>query len=208
MPNEEQRIVSSLQDHHIWRLEDLQFPPLKQLEQLIQGIPVIQLTILSDSFVWPQNNGVCSVSSTSKFLYQQANIPFAKSLWSWIWEIHCPKKIKIFIWKSMRNRLPTHQYLAFSRPKLNNYCPRCNTPKTTILILRDCLWAKMVWFQSPGILPLLLFQLPLQTWLQTNTTSATLILYHQLPWKIYFPFLCWRLWLARNERIFNSQSHS
>ena len=37
-----------------------------------------QLTRLFDSFVWPQNNGVCSVHSTLKFLYQQANIPFGK----------------------------------------------------------------------------------------------------------------------------------
>ena len=52
--------------------------PPTQLEQLIQGIPVAQLTRLFDSFVWPQNNGVCSVHSTLKFLYQQANIPFEK----------------------------------------------------------------------------------------------------------------------------------
>ena len=56
--------------------------------------------------------------------------------------------------------------------------------------------------------PCLFFQLPLQIWLQTNTTSDTLILHHQLPWKMYFTFLCWHLWLARNERIFNNQSHS
>ena len=36
----------------------------------------------------------------------------------------------------------------------------------------------------------------------------TLILRHQLPWKIYFPFLYWHLWLARNECIFNNQSSS
>ena len=118
------------------------------------------------------------------------------------------KQKKKFIWKSMRNRLATRQYLAFSHPKISNRCPKCNTPKTTIHILWDYPWAKMVWCQSPGILPLSFFQLPLQTWLQTNTTSATLILRHQLPWKIYFSFLCWHLWLARNERIFNNQSHS
>ena len=30
----------------------------------------------------------------------------------------------------------------------------------------------------------------------------------QLPWRIYFPYLCWNLWLARNDRIFNNQSRS
>ena len=80
MPNEEQRLVSFLQDNHIWRLEDLSFPFSMQLEQLIKGIPVVQLTRLSNSLVWPQNNGICLVSFAAKFLYQQANAPFVKSL--------------------------------------------------------------------------------------------------------------------------------
>lgn len=62
---------------------DLHFP-LPQLEQLIRGIPVVQLTRLSDSFVWPHNNGVCLVSSASKFLYQQAQVPFNSSQRHWI----------------------------------------------------------------------------------------------------------------------------
>ena len=41
MPNEEQRLVSSLRDNHIWWLEDLEFPLSTQLEQLIQGIPMV-----------------------------------------------------------------------------------------------------------------------------------------------------------------------
>ena len=41
---------------------------------------MVQLTRLSDSFVWPQNNDVCSVRFALKFLYQQANVPFVKSL--------------------------------------------------------------------------------------------------------------------------------
>ena len=31
---------------------------------------------------------------------------------------------------------------------------------------------------------------------------------HQPPWKVYFPFICWKLWLAQNERIFKNQSRS
>ena len=63
----------------------------------------------------------------------------------------------------MLNRLPTRQYLAFSRSDVDDHCPRCNTLETTIHILRDCPWAKIVWCQSLGVLPLSLFQLTLQT---------------------------------------------
>lgn len=37
MPNEEQRLVSSLQDNHIWRLVGLQIPLPMQFKQLIKG---------------------------------------------------------------------------------------------------------------------------------------------------------------------------
>ena len=88
------------------------------------------------------------------------------------------KKIQIFIWKSMFNRLPTRQYLAFSCPEINNRCPRCNTPETIIHILRDCHWTKMVWCHSLGILPLSFSHLPLQDWLHTNATLDSLIFHY------------------------------
>jgi len=108
----------------------------------------------------------------------------------------------------MRNRVPTRQYLAFSRPHISDRCPRCNNPETTVHILRDCPWAKEVGCHSLGVLPLTFFQLPLQSWLQTNATGDAVILNLQLPWKIYFSFICWPLWLARNERIFHNQLSS
>ena len=102
MPNEEQRLVSSLWDKNNWKLEELQFPISTQIAQIIQGILVAQLTRLFDSFIWPQNSGVCLVWPASKFIFQEANVPFAKTYWNWIWKLQCPKKIQSFIWKSMR----------------------------------------------------------------------------------------------------------
>ena len=34
------------------------------------------------------------------------------------------------------------------------------------------------------------------------------LLPHHLPWQVYFPFTCWKFWLARNERIFKAHSRS
>ena len=56
--------------------------------------------------------------------------------------------------------------------------------------------------------PYLFFHLPLQNCLHTNAILGSLIFHHQLPWKIYFPFLCWHLGLARNECIFKNKSCS
>ena len=51
MPNEEQRLVSFLRNIHAWTLDILQVPLPMQLEQLIKGIPMVQLTRIPDSFM-------------------------------------------------------------------------------------------------------------------------------------------------------------
>ena len=85
--------VSSLRSNHSWTFESLTFPLPPHLEQLIQGIPVAQISHLSDSFIWPHNNGICLIKSTSKFLYHKHQVPWDKQNWSWIWAVPCPKKI-------------------------------------------------------------------------------------------------------------------
>ena len=163
---------------------------------------------LTDSFLWPHNKGACSIKSTSKFLFQRHQVPWNKALWQWIWVSPCPKKIQIFLCKAMRDHLPTKTYLSFVRSYMDIRCPRCHSPETTIHILQDCPWAKEVWHQSLGILPLSFFQLPLQDWLRYNATVVRTSLPHHPPWQVYFPFTCWKLWLARNERIFTNKSQS
>ena len=200
--------VSSLRSNHSWTFESLTFPLPPHLEQLIQGIPVAQISRLSDYFLWPHNNGICSIKSASKFLYHKHQVPWDKQNWSWIWAVPCPKKNQLFLWKAMHNRLPTNHSLAITHRHPNGQCPRCHSLETTIHILRDCPWVKEAWIHSPGILPLTFFHMPLQAWLRSNSTGDTVMPPTQLPWHTYFPYLCWKLWLARNDRIFNNKSRS
>lgn len=74
MQNEENWRVSSLRNNHTWNPDFLQVPLPPHLAQLIRGIPVAQLTRIPYSFVWSYNNGICSVSSASQFLYRQQQI--------------------------------------------------------------------------------------------------------------------------------------
>ena len=108
----------------------------------------------------------------------------------------------------MRNRLPTRTFLAHGRQHVDSHCPRCNAPETTLHILRDCPWVRVVWAQSPGILPFSFYHMPLMDWLRYNATLDRTILSHKLLWRTYFPFTCWKLWIARNERIFKNQSRT
>ena len=208
LPHDEDCQVHSLWTNKTWSFEALNIPLPAQLQNLIQGIPVPQYAQLTDTFLWPHNNGTCSVKSASKFLFHQHHAPWNKPLWNWIWALTCPQKIQIFLWKAMRNRLPTKQFLAFGRPHVDTHCPRCHTSETTIHILRDCLWTKEIWQQCPRILPLNFFRMLLQDWSRYNATTTIVILPHQIPWHVYFPFTCWNIWLAHNGRIFRDQSRS
>ena len=49
--SEEQRLVTSLRSNHNWTFDCLQVPLPKCIEQLIQGIPVTQVTSIPDAFV-------------------------------------------------------------------------------------------------------------------------------------------------------------
>lgn len=190
MWNEENSRVSSLRVAQTWDLTPLHVPLPPQIEQLIHGIPVARIAQLSNTFVWPHNNGMCSVSSAPHFIYQQQQVPLDKQVWNWVWKVHCPKKIQLFLWEVMHNRLPTRQYLAFSHWNINDNCPRCHTQETTLRILHDCPWAKEVRGQSLGPLPLSFFHMPLQEWLRSNATAEMVVMHQRLPWKIYCPFLC------------------
>lgn len=127
-----------MRNNHTWTFNSLHVPLLTQLAQFIRGILVARITELPDSFVWPHNNDIFSVSSASKFLYQQKRVPLDKQLWNWIWKLQCLQKIQLFLWKVMRNRVPTRQCLAFSHLNNNKQCPKCNNLETIIHILRDC----------------------------------------------------------------------
>ena len=80
---------------------------------------------LTDTFLWPHNKGTCSVKSASTFLYHQHQVPWNKAMWNWLWSLPCPKKIQVFLWKAMRNRLPTKTFLAFGHQHVDSLRPRC-----------------------------------------------------------------------------------
>ena len=198
--HDEENRVHSLWINQSWAFDLLNFPLSPHLQNLIQGIPI--------AYLWPYNKGTCSVKSASHFLYDQSLVPWNTTLGNWLWTLPCPKKIQFFLWKAMRNRLPTRTFLAHGRQHVDSHCPRCNSPEMTLHILWDCPWAREVWSQSPGILPFSFYHMPLQDWLRYNATLDRTILPHQLLWQTYFPFTCWKLWLARNERIFKNHSRS
>ena len=128
--------VSSLRAHHTWNFDAFNFPlPPPSASEPYSGYSYRTIHATPRHTSFPHNNGTCSVKSASKFLYHKQNVPFNAPGWKWIWALIYLKKIQTFIWKAMRDRLPTQTFLTIGRPYLDANCPRCHYPETIIHIL-------------------------------------------------------------------------
>ncbi|KAL0359738.1 UNVERIFIED_CONTAM: hypothetical protein Sangu_0823200 [Sesamum angustifolium] len=88
-----------------------------------------------DLLIWHySNNGLFSVRSAyhlalSSFLASNAGTsdgrPRYKKLWKSIWQAKVPSKAKLFIWRAIRNALPTAANLRGKMPHEEIVCPFC-----------------------------------------------------------------------------------
>ncbi|XP_075662942.1 uncharacterized protein LOC142632422 [Castanea sativa] len=85
-----------------------------------------------------------------------SNMMSSSKVWTRIWQLHIPNKIKVFAWQLFHNILPTYDRLRQRRILENNMCPICNRfPETTIHALCECGAAQDV---SEDVLELFLVQ--------------------------------------------------
>ncbi|KAK4740426.1 hypothetical protein R3W88_004123 [Solanum pinnatisectum] len=61
----------------------------------------------------------------------------------WLWKLHCPNKIKHFLWLCQHYRLPTRAYL--NSIDVNKQCQICSTTKTIKHIFLECKPAMKLW---------------------------------------------------------------
>lgn len=70
----------------------------------------------------------------------------ANPIWSRIWSLSCPTKVKIFVWRTLHGTLPCRVTLANRHMKVSPICPSCsNGPEDTKHVLFLCQKAKEVW---------------------------------------------------------------
>ncbi|KAB2598128.1 ribonuclease H protein [Pyrus ussuriensis x Pyrus communis] len=74
----------------------------------------------------------------------------AMTLWKALWRAKVPGKVKICIWRSCLNALPTRVNLKKRRVIVDDCCPFCaNVPKTIDHGTLHCSRASTIWFSSP-----------------------------------------------------------
>lgn len=119
----------------------------------------------------------------------------------WIWKLHCPGKIKYFLWQCLHNRLPYREYLQHIGINIDCTCPMCHKEvKSIVHIFIRCPLVQPLW-RKLGI-----ESLPL-----TFTTHWLIYIKNLNPklesqfisWTNLFPFLIWGIWINRNNNNTN-----
>ncbi|CAN6563499.1 unnamed protein product [Malus baccata var. baccata] len=181
----------------------------------------IQETIIGDSrwkdrLIWAATrNGKYSVKSGYRWLQDRSvnvrdhRLPAVRSiskiLWTCIWQLDVPPKIRHFLWASLHRGLPTGKALFSRRLSPSPSCPICRCDDETVehVFLR-CPWVAAVWFG--GALNYIVDVASIGSWamwlhsvLLSNWGSSV----DRRWFQAYVAFTCWFIWKARCDYVFN-----
>lgn len=192
--------VSALfnEDNSSWDEEVIRDIFVERDVDLILSIP-LPLVKRNDKLIWNDDrNG----SFTVKGCYRDLSIQFDQSQrlpWTTMWNLNVPRKIKSFVWQACSGCLPTADRLISRRVQCPAECQMCQVKEeNTIHLFTECDFAKSVWSLSG--LPLITHGFnSFAQWLDLQVKNmdkdnCCLLL-----------MLCWKMWTARNGKIWNGR---
>ncbi|KAF7809654.1 reverse transcriptase [Senna tora] len=168
-----------------------------------------------DKLCWAESkNGVYSVRSgyfvarswivEAPSLKPSSSFLVPPGLWKALWKVKAPPKMKNLLWRMCSGSLASKEALCKRRCAVDAYCPLCSKDRETLEhLFLFCDWVKRVWFccrlglvmeeQSPKRIEDWLFQaLKEDSGLDERSKS-------------FLVFLCWHIWKARCDFIFQGK---
>ena len=186
------------------------------LTRLTKEIQLIQpsLSKAEDSFVWqPLPSGVYTTrSGYFSATMQTATLPnsIEPGTFNWIkdvWSEACSPKMKLFLWSIIQRALPLGENLQQRGMISGSFCRRCNELETASHTFFHCPFAQEVWQQIPlkntvHLAAEATFAEAVVAFKRAICLPPTVIMCTTLPW------VCWSLWNARNQLIFEDKTLS
>ncbi|XP_009127063.3 uncharacterized protein LOC103851935 [Brassica rapa] len=188
------------------------------LPELATLIYSIRPSILDnqDSYIWSlQKSGDYSVKSgyyskqadkNSSTLLPSAQRP--EDTWNWkkhVWNPPLLPKLKHFLWRIAKKALPTGENLQRRGINANVMCCRCGEAETLPHIFFHCAFAKEVWKLAP-----LASEVDTSLWTAFKPTLQASYSWKVLPPYGFtsnpMPWICWFLWISRNNLIFQNRA--
>lgn len=129
------------------------------------------------------------------------------SMWRKFWTVPTLPKIRVFMWKVIQNWVACQDNLVRRKCGNNSMCPICENAKETMEhVLFHCPWSRAVWFGSNKAYWVLHKEIgAVDKWMESlicgdlakETSREDLGEIFQL---------CWAIWKARNNWIFNNKT--
>ncbi|KAF7832322.1 uncharacterized protein G2W53_014655 [Senna tora] len=212
-----QRVSDLIDENHHWRVN-----VIRAIYNRQEANNILKMTISTrgtpDQLVWtPNAQGVYKVKDG----YNQLNhsehpvtpiSPFKD--WKAFWKLKLPHKVLMFGWKLCHNRLPIADNLLKRNFKIQGNCGfGCDSHETQNHLFKYCPMARAVWFGAHYNIRI--ESIPhdsIQEWLQHLISShnsngeVSNLDHHELIHHIIT--ICWCIYGARNETIFQHKSVS
>lgn len=183
------------------------------VEILMRNQPVPEK---DDFFSWNFNrNGQFTVKSAywlASSLKSEKNLPEAtmnpslNTLKEKVWKVQTSPKIRVFLWKSLSEALPSAELISARGMKVDMRCQTCGEePESINHMLFQCSLARQVWALSEIPYP--------QGGFDNNSLFANMNTLLTLNYrsqgraevKRIWPWILWQLWKRRNEVIFEGR---
>ena len=125
-----------------------------------------------------------------------------------IWNIKTSPKIKLFLWKAMKQALPTGENLKSRGINLAAVCPHCGEEETNTHQFFHCSYAMSIWEKAPFKIS---FSSPRISSLRKGLESSKLLInlpptgLGEVP---LLPWILWTIWTSRNKQIFEQKQIS
>eukprot|EP00253_Pinus_taeda_P033675 PITA_33675 len=164
--------------------------------------------LAEDKFVWDPNGGCYTVREGYRVL-QNASTVNSWSLHKAVWKVECLPKVKLFNWTLLHGKILTAENLRKKGIHGPSICCMCREEEESCShLFIECPFAKACW--NHIISPLAIGDLPSQITLLQKRWEHNL---HQAnkkknlatrTWNSIPSNLCWQIWIARNNCIFNN----
>jgi ribonuclease HI/exonuclease III len=168
---------------------------------------------LRDSWAWGLT-GTYTTAAGYKALQNTKDNSHPPAFWKLVWDNLALPKVNFFFWTVVQNKLLTGDNLEKRKIAGPHRCELCRSNSETAQhLFLECNFAKEVWRLS--LLDLQIPAFPRST-VAAWFASWNNIYPHCIPTKSFWrkiwtaipKFVCWQLWLARNDQIFNGHSRS
>ncbi|GMI80621.1 hypothetical protein like AT3G09510 [Hibiscus trionum] len=158
-----------------------------------------------DCLVWSgEKTGAYSVRSGYNLLRPSCAIPTLDAeLFKSIWNVKCPPKVRIQVWRSLCNFFPTKACLYYRRIAQNPTCPVClNEPESREHVFRDCVNASMIWQGMGYNWPSTVLTLSFKEWLSWLLVSHPMVRHSEIL------ITLWSIWYVRNKKLHEGVNNS